>query len=223
MVNNERNIFSACMVSLGHADAMITGITRNYSLALEDVSKVIDPIENKRIVGISVIISKSRTVLVGDTNVHDMPSAEEIADITQAGADLARRLGLEPHAALLAYSSFGYPEGERSTFMREAVNILDKREVDFEYDGEMAADVALNPTTMKLYPFCRLSKPANVLIMPAIHSASISTKLLQELGDSTLVGPLLVGLSKPVQIAPTTCTVSELVNLASIAACDLGK
>ncbi|SUZ96528.1 uncharacterized protein METZ01_LOCUS49382 [marine metagenome] len=223
MVNNERNIFSACMVSLGHADAMITGITRNYSLALEDVSKVIDPIENKRIVGISVIIAKSRTVLVGDTNVHDMPSAEEIADIAQAGADLARRLGLEPHVALLAYSSFGYPEGERSTFMRKAVNILDKREVDFEYDGEMAADVALNPSTMKLYPFCRLSKPANVLIMPAIHSASISTKLLQELGDSTLVGPLLVGLSKPVQIAPTTCTVSELVNLASIAACDLGK
>ena len=130
MVNNERNIFSACMVSLGHADAMITGITRNYSLALEDVSKVIDPIENKRIVGISVIIAKSRTVLVGDTNVHDMPNAEEIADIAQAGADLARRLGLEPHVALLAYSSFGYPEGERSTFMRKAVNILDKREVE---------------------------------------------------------------------------------------------
>ena len=222
MVNNDRNIFSACMVSLGDADAMVTGVTRNYSLALEDIRKVIDPAENKRIVGISVIISNSRTVLVGDTNVHDMPTAEEIADITQAGADLARKLGLDPHAALLAYSSFGYPEGERSTFMREAVNILNKRNVDFEYDGEMAADVALNPEAMKLYPFCRLSEPANILIMPASHSASISTKLLQELGGATLVGPLLVGLSKPVQIAPTGCTVSELVNLATIAACNLG-
>ena len=223
MVNNDRNIFSACMVSLGDADAMVTGVTRNYSLALEDIRKVIDPAENKRMVGISVIISENKTVLVGDTNVHDMPSAEEIADITQAGADLARKLGLDPHAALLAYSSFGYPEGERSTFMREAVDILDKRSVDFDYDGEMAADVALNPEAMKLYPFCRLTEPANVLIMPAIHSASISTKLLQELGGATLVGPLLVGLSKPVQIAPTGCTVSELVNLATIAACDLGN
>ena len=223
MVNNDRNIFSACMVSMGDADAMVTGVTRNYSLALEDIRKVIDPTENKRMVGISVIISENKTVLVGDTNVHDMPSAEEIADITQAGADLARKLGLDPHAALLAYSSFGYPEGERSTFMREAVDILDKRNVDFDYDGEMAADVALNPEAMKLYPFCRLTEPANVLIMPAIHSASISTKLLQELGGATLVGPLLVGLSKPVQIAPTGCTVSELVNLATIAACDLGN
>ena len=223
MVNNDRNIFSACMVSMGDADAMVTGVTRNYSLALEDIRKVIDPAENKRMVGISVIISENKTVLVGDTNVHDMPSAEEIADITQAGADLARKLGLDPHAALLAYSSFGYPEGERSTFMREAVDILDKRNVDFDYDGEMAADVALNPEAMKLYPFCRLTEPANVLIMPAIHSASISTKLLQELGGATLVGPLLVGLSKPVQIAPTGCTVSELVNLETIAACDLGN
>ena len=223
MVNNDRNIFSACMVSMGDADAMVTGVTRNYSLAIEDIRKVIDPAENKRMVGISVIISENKTVLVGDTNVHDMPSAEEIADITQAGADLARKLGLDPHAALLAYSSFGYPEGERSTFMREAVDILDKRNVDFDYDGEMAADVALNPEAMKLYPFCRLTEPANVLIMPAIHSASISTKLLQELGGATLVGPLLVGLSKPVQIAPTGCTVSELVNLATIAACDLGN
>ena len=223
MVNNDRNIFSACMVSMGDADAMVTGVTRNYSLALEDIRKVIDPAENKRMVGISVIISENKTVLVGDTNVHDMPSAEEIADITQAGADLARKLGLDPHAALLAYSSFCYPVGERSTFMRLAVDILDKRNVDFDYDGEMAADVALNPEAMKLYPFCRLTEPANVLIMPAIHSASISTKLLQELGGATLVGPLLVGLSKPVQIAPTGCTVSELVNLATIAACDLGN
>ena len=159
MVNNDRNIFSACMVSMGDADAMVTGVTRNYSLALEDIRKVIDTAENKRMVGISVIISENKTVLVGDTNVHDMPSAEEIADITQAGADLARKLGLDPHAALLAYSSFGYPEGERSTFMREAVDILDKRNVDFDYDGEMAADVALNPEAMKPVSYTHLTLP----------------------------------------------------------------
>ena len=202
---------------------MITGTTRNYSLALEDIRQVIDPIKNKRIVGISAMVSGSRTVLVADTNVHDMPSAEEIADIAEAGAELARRLGFIPRVALLAYSSFGYPEGERSTFMREAVNILDKRKTSFEYDGEMAADVALNPKAMELYPFCRLSGPANVLIMPAIHSASISTKLLQELGGSNLVGPMLVGLSKPIQIIPTGSRVSEIINLAAIAACDLGR
>ena len=151
------------------------------------------------------------------------PTAEEIADIAEAGAELARRLGFVPRVALLAYSSFGYPEGERSTFMREAVNILDKRSINFEYDGEMAADVALNTKAMELYPFCRLTEPANVLVMPAIHSASISTKLLQELGGSNLVGPLLVGLSKPIQIIPTGSKVSEIINLAAIAACDLGR
>ena len=223
MVNNDRNIFSSCMTAMGHADAMITGVTRNYSLALEDIRQVIDPIKDKRVVGISAMVSDSRTVLVADTNVHDMPSAEEIADIAEAGAELARRLGFVPRVALLAYSSFGYPEGERSTFMREAVNILDKRNTSFEYDGEMAADVALNTKAMELYPFCRLTEPANVLVMPAIHSASISTKLLQELGGSNLVGPLLVGLSKPIQIIPTGSKVSEIINLAAIAACDLGR
>ena len=223
MVNNDRNIFSSCMTAMGHADAMVTGVTRNYSLALEDIRQVIDPIKDKRVVGISAMVSDSRTVLVADTNVHDMPSAEEIADIAEAGAELARRLGFVPRVALLAYSSFGYPEGERSTFMREAVNILDKRNTSFEYDGEMAADVALNSDAMALYPFCRLTEPANVLVMPAIHSASISTKLLQELGGSNLVGPLLVGLSKPIQIIPTGSKVSEIINLAAIAACDLGR
>jgi malate dehydrogenase (oxaloacetate-decarboxylating)(NADP+) len=223
MVNNDRNIFSSCMTAMGHADAMITGVTRNYSLALEDICQVIDPIKGKRVVGISAMVSDSKTVLVADTNVHDMPSAEEIADIAEAGAELARRLGFVPRVALLAYSSFGYPEGERSTFMREAVNILDKRSTNFEYDGEMAADVALNAKAMELYPFCRLTEPANVLVMPAIHSASISTKLLQELGGSNLVGPLLVGLSKPIQIIPTGSKVSEIINLAAIAACDLGR
>ena len=164
------------------------------------------------------MVSGPRTVLVADTNVHDMPSAEEIADIAEAGAELARRLGFVPRVALLAYSSFGYPEGERSTFMREAVNILDKRNTNFEYDGEMAADVALNHKAMELYPFCRLSGPANVLIMPALHSAAISTKLMKVFGGGKLIGPLLIGLGSPIEVAPLRASTSEILNLASIAA-----
>ena len=138
-----------------------------------------------------------------------MPSAEEIADITQAGADLARKLGLDPHAALLAYSSFGYPEGERSTFMREAVDILDKRNVDFEYDGEMAADVALNPEYKELYPFAKIVGKANILIMPGQHSAAITYKTMKTLGGAKVIGPLLVGLGQAIEIAPLRSSTSE--------------
>jgi malate dehydrogenase (oxaloacetate-decarboxylating)(NADP+) len=223
MMNNDRNVFGAAMVEHGDADAMVTGITRNYAVALSEVRRVIDPLPGKRVMGISMIISRGRTVLVADTNVHDMPEAEELADIAVQSAEAARRLGYEPRVALLAYSTFGHPTGERSTKARAAVEILDQRGVDFEYDGEMAADVALNRETMAMYPFCRLTEPANVLIMPAIHSASISTKMLQELGGADLVGPLLTGLSRPVQIVNMGATVSDLVNMAAIAAYDLDQ
>ncbi len=219
---NDRNIFSACALALGDADAMVTGVTRNYSAALQEVRRVIDPSPGRRVIGVSMILAHGgRTVLVADTNVHDMPQAEEIAGIAIEAARVARRLGHEPRVALLAYSTFGHPEGERSTRMREAAEILDRRGVDFEYEGEMAADVALNPERMRLYPFCRLSEPANVLIMPAIHSANISTKMLQEMGGSTVIGPILVGLTHSVQIVPMGCSVSDLVNMAAIAAYDL--
>ena len=168
------------------------------------------------------MVSDSRTVLVADTNVHDMPSAEEIADITEAGAELARRLGFVPRVALLAYSSFGYPEGERSTFMREAVNILDKRNTSFEYDGEMAADVALNSDAMALYPFCRLTEPANILVVPARHSGSISVKLMQEMGGATVIGPILSGIDKPVQLCNMAATGNDILNMAVMAACKVG-
>ncbi|SMD04544.1 NADP-dependent malic enzyme [Rhizobium sp. RU36D] len=222
LINTDRNHFAACMVALGDADAMVTGTTRNYSTALEDVRRCIDPQPGHRVIGVSLALARGRTVLVADTAVHDMPTAEELADIAEEAAGLARRMGYEPRVALLAYSTFGHPTGERSERVREAVKILDKRRVDFEYDGEMGADVALNHHRMEQYPFCRLSSTANVLVMPAIHSAAISTRMLQELGGSTVIGPLLVGLEKSVQIAQMGSKDTDIVNMATIAAYNAG-
>ena len=223
LINNDRNHFAACMVALGDADGIVTGVTRNYSTALEDVRRVIDAKPGHCVIGVSIVLARGRTVIVADTAVHDMPDAGQIADIAEETANFARRMGYEPRVAMLAYSTFGHPHGERSERIQEAVKILDKRRVDFEYDGEMAADVALNPRGRQLYPFCRLTGPANVLIMPAFHSASISTKMLQELGGSTVIGPLLVGLNKPVQIVPLNAKDSDIVNMAAIAAYNAGQ
>ncbi|WP_420406707.1 NADP-dependent malic enzyme [Hoeflea sp.] len=218
LINTDRNHFAACMVALGDADAMVTGTTRNYSTALEDVKRCIDVRPGHRMIGVSLALCRGRTVFVADTAVIDMPNSEELADIAEEAAGMARRLGYEPRVAMLAYSTFGHPTGERSDRVREAVKILDKRRVDFEYDGEMAADVALNGKVMEQYPFCRLSGTANVLVMPAFHSASISTKMLEELGGSTVIGPLLVGLNKSVQIVSMGAKDSDIVNMAAIAA-----
>jgi malate dehydrogenase (oxaloacetate-decarboxylating)(NADP+) len=218
LVNQDRNHFAACMVALGDADAMVTGVTRNFSVALEDIRHVIDPKPGHRVIGVSVVLARGRTVLVADTAVTEMPAAHEIADIAIEAAGVARRLGYEPRLALLAFSTFGHPQGERSARVMEAVKILDGKRVDFEYDGEMAADVALNPELMTAYPFCRLSGPANVLVMPAFHSASISTKMLQELGGAMVIGPLLVGLDRPVQIVQLGAKDNQLVNMAALAA-----
>jgi malate dehydrogenase (oxaloacetate-decarboxylating)(NADP+) len=223
MVTNDRNIYAASMLKAGHADAMVTGATRNYSVALNDVRLVLDSRPSQRPIGVSLIFAKGRIVFVADTNVHDMPTAEELADIAVQAAGVARRFGYTPRVALLAYSTFGFPRGERSERLIEAVQLLDKRGVDFEYDGEMAADVALDRQQMALYPFCRLTDTANVLIMPAIHSASISTKLLQQLGGCTVMGPLLVGLDKSVQIAPLGAKMSEIYNTAVLAAYDINR
>jgi malate dehydrogenase (oxaloacetate-decarboxylating)(NADP+) len=222
LINNDRNHFAACMVALGDADAMVSGLTRNYSTVLEDVRRVIDAKPGHRVIGVSIALCRGRTVLVADTAVHDMPNAEEIADIAEEAAGFARRMGYEPRVAMLAHSSFGNPASERSERIQEAVKLLDRRRVDFEYDGEMAADVALNDRLLKQYPFCRLSAPANVLVMPAFHSASISTRMLQELGGSTMVGPLLIGLNKPVEIVSLNSKDSDIVNMAAIAAYNAG-
>ncbi|HYC18376.1 MAG TPA: NADP-dependent malic enzyme [Pseudolabrys sp.] len=218
LVNQDRNHFAACMVALGDADAMVTGVTRNFSVALEDVRHVIDPKPGHRVIGVSLVVARGRTVLVADTAVTEMPGAQEIAEIAIEAAGVARRLGHEPRLALLAFSTFGHPPGERSARVIEAVKILDGKRVDFEYDGEMAADVALNVELAAAYPFCRLSGPANVLVMPAFHSASISTKMLQELGGATVIGPLLVGLDRPVQIVQLGAKDNQLVNMAALAA-----
>ncbi|MEP0452879.1 MAG: NADP-dependent malic enzyme, partial [Roseibium sp.] len=218
MVNNDRNYWGAIMVARGDADAMVTGLTRNYSVALDTVRSCIDTKPGHRVIGVSLAIARGRTVLIADTAVIDMPTSEELADIAEEAAHVARKLGYEPRVAMLAYSTFGHPKGERSEKVQEAVKILDRRRVDFEYDGEMAADIALNMDKMASYPFCRLTGPANVLVMPAFHSASISTKMLQELGGSTVIGPLLVGLDKPVQIVPMGAKDSDIVNMAAIAA-----
>jgi malate dehydrogenase (oxaloacetate-decarboxylating)(NADP+) len=222
MINQDRNHFAASMVALGDADAMVTGVTRNFSVALTDVLHCIDPKPGHRVIGISLVLARGRPVLVADTAVTEMPDAQELAETAIEAAGVARKLGYEPRLALLAFSTFGHPPGERSSRVQAAVRILDQRRVDFEYDGEMAADVALNRTQMAAYPFCRLTGPANVLIMPAFHSASISTKMVQELGGATVIGPLLVGLDMSVQIAQLAATDSELVNLAALAAYNIG-
>ena len=218
LVNTDRNHFAGCMVALGDADGLVTGITRSYSTVLQDIRRCIDTKPGHRVIGVSIALCRGRTVVVADTAVHDMPNSDELADIAEEAAGVARRLGFDPRVAMLAYSTFGNPAGERAEKVKEAVRILDNRRVDFEYDGEMGADVALNPKVMASYPFCRLSGPANVLVMPARHSAAISTNMLQELGGSTVLGPLLVGFDKPVQILPISARDADIVNMAALAA-----
>jgi malate dehydrogenase (oxaloacetate-decarboxylating)(NADP+) len=223
LANQDRNVFAACMLALGDADGLVTGLTRNFSVAFENVRRAIDSRPGHRPIGVSMALVRGRTVFIADTSVHELPTSEELADIAQEAAGVARRFGYEPRVALLSYSTFGYPKGDRVAYVHNAVSVLDKRNVDFEYDGEMAADVALSRQAMALYPFCRLSGPANVLVMPAAHSASISTKMLQQLGGVTVIGPLLTGLEKPVQIASMSATASDIVNLAAIAAYDINR
>ncbi len=222
MINTDRNHFAATMLAMGDGDAMVTGVTRNYSVTLDEVRRVIDPKPGHRIIGVSLVLSRGQNVLVADTAIAELPDAEEIADIATEAAGVARRLGYEPRVALLAYSTFGHPHGERSENMRKAVKILEKRKVDFEFEGEMAPDVALNYEMHATYPFNRLTGPANVLVMPAIHSAAITMKMLQTLGGCTVLGPLLVGTDKPVQIVNLGAKDSDIVNMAALAAFNIG-
>ena len=224
LVNQDRNVFAACMVALGHADGMVTGVTRSYDGALEEIRRVIDPARGARVMGMSIVLAKGRMIFIADTNITELPESNELADIAIGAAHAARRFGVEPKLAFLSYSTFGNPAGERMEKVRDAVAILDRREdIDFVYEGEMAADVALNPDSHRLYPFSRLKESANVLIMPAFHSASISTKLLATLGGATVIGPILLGLEQSIQIAPLGATVSDIVTLATIAAYDLSR
>ena len=218
MINQDRNTFGAVLLQLGEADAMITGITRTYAHTMREVRRVIDTEAGRTAFGIHVMVGQTHTVFMADTTINERPSPEELADIAEQTAAVARRMGHEPRVAFLSYSTFGNPEGQWLENLRAAVGVLDKRGVSFEYEGEMAPDVALNPKQLANYPFARLSGPANVLIMPGLQSANISAKLLRELGGDAVIGPMLVGMEKSVQIAPMTSTASELVTLAVLAA-----
>ncbi len=218
MVNQDRNIFGALLLQLGEGDALITGITRTYGETMRQIYRVIDPVAGKTPFGIHLLIGKSHTVFIADTTVNERPTAQQLADFAEQTAAVARRMGHEPRVAFLSYSNFGNPKGEWLDNIRDAVTVLDGRKVGFEYEGEMAPDVALNPKQLANYPFARLSGPANVLIMPGLQSAHISAKLLRELGGDSVIGPMLIGMEKPVQVAPMTSTASELVTLAVLAA-----
>ncbi len=218
MVNQDRNIFAALMLKLGEADAMITGTTRTYAQSMRDIRRVLDPAEGQTPFGIHVLVGQTHTVFMADTTVNERPTATELADIAIGTAAVARRMGHEPRVAFLSYSTFGNPSGNWLAPLREAVAILEARGVGFEFEGEMAPDVALNAQVMANYPFSRLSGPANVLIMPGLQSANLSAKLLRELGGDAVIGPMLIGMEKPVQVATMGSTASELVTLAVLAA-----
>ena len=218
MVNRDRNIFGSLLLKLGLGDAMITGVTRTYSQTMREVRRVIDPAEGKTAFGIHVLVGQHHTIFMADTTVNERPSAEMLADIADRTAQVARRMGHEPRVAFLSYSTFGNPPGSWLDNIRDAVHILDGRQPAFEYEGEMSPDVALNPRVMANYPFCRLSGPANVLVMPGLQSGNLSAKLLRELGGSAVIGPMLIGMEKPVQIATMASTASDLVTLAVLAA-----
>ncbi|WP_337877057.1 NADP-dependent malic enzyme [Elioraea sp.] len=217
LVNQDRNAFAACMVACGDADAMVTGLSRSYAVSLEGIRLAIDPAPGHLLFGISLLLTSQGTVLVADTAIHERPDAAQLAAIAKASAAAARRMGREPRVAFLSFSTFGDPKGQIPESIREAVALLDETGQDFEYDGEMAADVALDPTLQALYPFCRLNGPANVLVMPGLHAAHILTRALPRLSSATVIGPILQGLSRPAQIVPLDAPTSTVVLMAGLA------
>ena len=222
MATRDRHIFSALMLQHGHGDGLVTGATRKSALVMDMINHVFDARAQDGAVGVSALLHKGRIVLIADTLVHEWPEEEDLADIATRAASVARSLGLEPRVAFVSFSTFGYPVSERAQKMHLAPHVLAKRGVDFEYEGEMTVDVALNPVAAAAYPFSRLTGPANVLVVPARHSASISVKLMQELAGATVIGPILTGVPKPIQILPTGATVNDIMNMAVMAACRMG-
>ena len=219
MVNQDRNVFAACMVATGDADAVVTGLTRSTQVCLDDIGHAIDPRPGEVAFGLSLMVgTRGRTLFIADTMIHFRPSAEQLADIAIGAARTARQMGHEPRVALLSHTTFGASMHAAASVMREAVELLDQRRVDFEYDGEMSPDVALDPELRALYPFCRLTGPANVLVMPGLHSAHITARLSAKLEGGSVIGPVLIGLERPVQILPMDASVSQVVDMACMAA-----
>ena len=222
MATRDRHIFSALMLQHGHGDALVTGATRKSALVMDMINHVFDARAQDGAVGVSALLHKGKIVLIADTLVHEWPEEEDLADIACRAAGVARSLGIEPRVAFVSFSTFGYPISERAHKMHLAPDVLDARGVDFEYEGEMTVDVALNPQAASFYPFSRLTKPANILVVPARHSASISVKLMQEMAGATVIGPILTGVPKPIQILSTGATVNDIMNMAVMAACRVG-
>jgi malate dehydrogenase (oxaloacetate-decarboxylating)(NADP+) len=218
MVNQDRNTFASLLLALGHGDAMISGLTRTFAQTMREVSRVLDPKPGQVPFGVHMMIGKNYTVFLADTTINERPSAPELAHIARETAAVARRLGHEPRVAFLSYSTFGNPPGRWLENIRDAVHILDAEDPGFEYEGEMAPDAALNSRVKALYPFSRLSGPANVLVMPGLQSANLSAKLLRELAGNATIGPMLIGMEKPVQIAPMTAIAPDVLTLAVLAA-----
>jgi malate dehydrogenase (oxaloacetate-decarboxylating)(NADP+) len=219
MVNQDRNVFAACMVATGDADAMVTGLTRSASVCLSDIRHAISPAKGGIAFGLTLLVGmRGKTIFLADSLMTFRPDAAQLADIVIGAAAAARHLGHEPRVALLSHSTFGDPPHDRAVPMRDAVSILDQRKVDFEYDGEMSPDVALEPSIRALYPFCRLTGDANVLVLPGMHSAHIAARLAHHLGGGTTIGPLLIGMEKPVQIVSMDASSSQIVDLACLAA-----
>ncbi|WP_439562696.1 NADP-dependent malic enzyme [Roseinatronobacter sp.] len=216
-----RHVFAALMLAHGHGDALVTGATRKSAHVLGLINHVFDARAQDGAVGVTALLHKGRIVLIADTLVHEWPSEVDLADIATRAASVARHLGLEPRVAFVSFSTFGYPVSERAEKMHLAPRILDKRGADFEYEGEMTVDVALNPKAAAHYPFSRLTGPANILVVPARHSASISVKLMQEMAGATVIGPILAGVPRPIQICSTGSTVSDIVNMAVMASCEI--
>ncbi|NVO22372.1 NADP-dependent malic enzyme [Donghicola sp. C2-DW-16] len=218
----DRHVFSALMLAHGHGDGLVTGATRKSAHVLELINHVFDADAAHGAAGITALLRKGKIVLIGDTLVHEWPEANDLADIAERAAGVARHLGLEPRVAFVSFSTFGYPRSERAQKMALAPDVLEARGVDFEFEGEMTVDVALNPKSAEAYPFSRLSGPANILVVPARHSASISVKLMQEMGGATVIGPILTGVDKSIQICSTNMTETDILNMALLAACKVG-
>ncbi len=218
----DRHVFAALMLAHGHGDGLVTGATRKSSHILDRINHVFDADANSKAAGITALIHKGRIVFIADTLVHEWPDEEDLADIAEQAATVARNMGLEPRVAFVSFSTFGYPVSERAEKMHRAPAVLDKRGVDFEYEGEMTVDVALNTKAQQAYPFSRLTGPANILVVPARHSASISVKLMQEMGSATVIGPILAGVGGSIQICSSNSTANDILNMAVLAACKVG-
>ncbi len=222
MIRNDRVIWASCMVSCGDADGAVTGNTRKYAASLEKVNKVVQARPGEIMFGLNMIVNRGKTVFIGDTSVHEYPNANQLAEIAISAARVVRLFGFDPKVAFVSHSTFGQPATSRTKHIRDAVEILQEKKVDFQFDGDMQPDVALNEEYRELYSFSGIVGNANILIMPGQHSAAISYKMMKELGGAKVIGPLLIGLGQPIEIAPLRSSTSDILNLASIAAYSAG-